>query len=192
MSKEDKEYRVFEGKTLQEAMNRLLKAGFRPLTLKETFDYRKRTGQKGEWFDTATCYDGNGNIREAVLKELKNLKGFYSKGGRLLFLGDYVIIGLDGCLYDDARFVGVKNRQRRSKEQDSIPLEQWQEALKYSAVRLIEEHNRKVALLREWLDDLRTSNDLWRMDNTELHIAFEDKIDEVFGEPKEKDKRERR
>ena len=110
-----KEFRVFEGKTLQEAMDKLLNAGFKPLSLKETFEYRKRTKQKDDWFDTGSCYDGKGNIRKATLKELRDLKRFYAMGGRLLFLSiDY--FGLIGYfdLYYDGRFVGVKNKKKLS------------------------------------------------------------------------------
>lgn len=109
-----KEIRVFEANTARQAIKDMLEAGFMPMSLKETYDYREKT-KDSRWFGTRTlCL--RGEIKTATRKQLENIKNIdeiYEKGGRLLFVGGshYGYRYGNGGLNCIGRFVGV----RRSK-----------------------------------------------------------------------------
>ena len=103
-----KKYKLFEGGTLQEAMNKLLEEGFFPVTdLFELSKWREKNSQ--DWVDSGIVWDGEKH-RAITLAECKDLKKIYSKGGRLLFLGDLYDYELSGYnnLYNNGRFLGVQ------------------------------------------------------------------------------------
>jgi len=111
-----KQYKIFEGNTLQEAMDKLLKAGYFPVTnLKEAWDKKQELIPDGE-IDTGVVVFQKGIIRKLAPEEAKDLKKLYANNGRLLFVG-YNLSGFDGygslLLDDNARFLGVKEDEEQ-------------------------------------------------------------------------------
>ena len=92
--------KIFDGSTVEEELRRLLEAGYRPATMEEVWKLRKENKIPNQWYDTGTIFIG-GNVRKATMKELKDIRKVYEKGGRLLFLG---YDGFDSY----GRFVGVR------------------------------------------------------------------------------------
>lgn len=103
-----KQIRIFEG-TVESALKDCLTAGFFPADLGTVWKLRESGKIENKWYDTSTAFI-KGEIRKATLKELKNIKDFYEKGGRVLFLGSNSNIGLNRNfnLNFIGRFVGVK------------------------------------------------------------------------------------
>ena len=100
-------YKIFEGGTIKEVLNRMLKEGYIPCNLETTHKYRKDNNLK-KWFNTRTLFI-KGKFRDATISELKNIKRTYDKGGRLVYL-DYNYSGFLGNNGIDyyGRFLGVK------------------------------------------------------------------------------------
>lgn len=103
-----KTYKIFKGKTLQEAMNKLLDEGYTPLDSGETYDFRAENNREDELFDTASIIQ-KGRVRRATIEELRDIKKLYDNKGRLVFLLSDSH-GLDGynSINSDGRFPGVK------------------------------------------------------------------------------------
>ena len=109
----NKEYKIFEGNTLQEGMNKLLIENFMPLNLKETWDYKQKNKLNCR-FNTASIFI-NGEIRDITRKEMGALKAeLYDKGGRMIVLynmDDNTDVFGYYILFDNSRFVGVKKQK---------------------------------------------------------------------------------
>ena len=108
------EYKVFDGGTVKEMLVKCLSEGFRPLNVKEAYDWKKKSNFSG-WVDTSTFYK-KGVIKDITLKQLKSCKGKYEKFGRPLVVGDCNDGGdLSGSsLFNiSGRFVGVKKKIRK-------------------------------------------------------------------------------
>jgi len=107
-----KHYKIFEGNTLQEAMDRCLEEGYFPVTdLKKAWDMKWKLSPD-KWIDTGIVFQ-KGIIRKLTRKEAKDLKKLYKNKGHLLFVGlDNLNSILLGCNYLDynGRFFGVKNK----------------------------------------------------------------------------------
>lgn len=107
----EKRTKIFEGDTVLNCLKQLLKEGYRPATIQETWKARTEKKIPNKWYDTGTIFKvGEFKFRKATLKELKNIEKMYEKGWRLAFLGYYY----DGNylygnvnLYISGRFFGV-------------------------------------------------------------------------------------
>ena len=100
-------YKIFEGGTIKEILNRMLKEGYIPCNSETTHKYRKDNNIK-KWFDTRTLFI-KGEFRDATLSELKNIEKTYDKGGRLVCLyNNYNGVNGNNVIYNIGRFLGVK------------------------------------------------------------------------------------
>jgi len=112
---EEMKIKIFEGETLIAPLEKCLEEGYIPAPLKEVYDLKEQEKIPCSWYNTSTLYF-QGNIRNATLKQLQNIKDIYNKGGCLLYVGilfagdDYVCSGHFGDygLNYYGRFVGVK------------------------------------------------------------------------------------
>ena len=104
---EKDEIKVFEESTMLECLKKMKEEGYRPATLKETWQLRKDKKVSDKGYDTGTIYL-EGEVRTATEEELENIKEVYNKGGRMLFLYyDYNGLVGSSSLDDNGRFVGV-------------------------------------------------------------------------------------
>lgn len=106
----DKNFRIYDNGTVKECLGRCLDDGYFPLNVEGVRELsNKKVISKDKWYDTSTVLI-DGVQRDAALDELKNIKDFYKKGGRVLFVssrsggGD---ISGSSYLHSDGRFVGV-------------------------------------------------------------------------------------
>jgi len=113
-----KKYKIFEGNNLQEDMDRCLEEGYFPITdLKKAWDMKQKLSPH-KWIDTGVVFQ-EGVIRKLTMEEAKDLKKLYENKGRLLFTGysDDCGLGGDGSLSLSGRFLGVRNKVKRSGKQ---------------------------------------------------------------------------
>ena len=103
-------FKIFEGGNVLDCLGACLSAGYFPLNVDGVRELRnKGIISKGKWYDTSTVLI-DGVQRDATLDELKNIKHFYKKGGRVLFADDWGSsggIGSSSDLDSSGRFVGV-------------------------------------------------------------------------------------
>lgn len=97
--------KVFENGTIKECLARCLEEGFVPCNLKRAYEYSKK---HHVWVDCRAVFV-KGIIRNATMKELRDIESFYKNRGSLLFVDN----DGSGLLGDDlldlsGRFVGVK------------------------------------------------------------------------------------
>lgn len=113
----EKKIRVFDGGSVRVVLKKLLKAGYRPATLEETWKLREEKKIPFKWYDTGTMFF-RGKIRKATMSELDGIDYFYDRGGRLVFLGDLDNLGLDGdnSLLNLGRFVGVATESHKKRK----------------------------------------------------------------------------
>lgn len=107
-----KTYKIYEGNTLQEAMDKLLADGARPAfkTLRQAWRW-KRQNSLYSWIE-AGLYFQFGFIKPLTIAQCENLQKLYDRGGRLLFLGSDLNLGLS-VMGGIGRFVGVKLRRKK-------------------------------------------------------------------------------
>lgn len=108
----NKDIKIFEARTLRQAIKVCLDAGYFPANSKLTYDLKKANKIPVQWYDTGTLYF-KGEFRDVTLEELKNIEEIYAEGGHLVWVGSvgdnnssaaghYNIHNYNGCL------VGVK------------------------------------------------------------------------------------
>ena len=111
-----KKYKIFEGNNLQEDMDKCLEEGYFPITdLKKAWDMKQKLSPH-KWIDTGVVFQ-EGVIRKLTMEEAKDLKKLYENKGRLLFVGSYGILVGYSDLYYGGRFLGVRNKVKRSGKQ---------------------------------------------------------------------------
>ena len=107
-----KEYKVFEGDTLQKALNKLFSEGYEVASMKKVWELRENEKIPEEYYETNMIFQ-KGEIREAIKQEMLDLESLYNDGGRLIFLIDnYDGLGANSDLDDDGHFVGVRDIQQ--------------------------------------------------------------------------------
>ena len=100
------EIKIFTGGTVREELKKLLVQGYRPGMLKEVYELRKAGKIPHQWYDTGTVYF-EGEVRDATLQELNNIKEMYENGASLLNLwGDFGLYGYRN-MDNYGQFVGV-------------------------------------------------------------------------------------
>lgn len=116
----EKEYQMYEGKTMQKAMDKLLADGAKPAfkTIKEAWKYKQKHSPN-KWIGLP-FYFCRGEIKRLTLKQCKNLQKIYDDEGRVLWL-DGSSSGLYGSndLDLSGRWFGVKNVRNKKRMEEN-------------------------------------------------------------------------
>jgi hypothetical protein len=101
-----KKYKIFRGKTLQEAINKLLENGYFPVTdLKEAQEWKRKN--KYSYLIDLGIINQKGVDKPIKISECEDLKKLYNNSGRLLFISYNNDIFINNYLNSDGHFLGI-------------------------------------------------------------------------------------